>query len=56
MSTSAFIKCMSAGMLVGGAVLMCCSGKKTCMKKSMIGRALKSMGDVVEDVSAIFGF
>lgn len=55
MSTSAFIKGMSAGLLVGGVVFMCCSGKKSCMKKSVLGRALKTMGTVVEDVSAALG-
>ena len=55
MSTSAFIKGVSAGILVGGVVFMCCNGKKSCMKKSALGRALKAMGAVVEDVSAALG-
>lgn len=55
MSTSAFIKGMSAGLIVGSMVFVCCAEKKSCGKKSMIGRALKSLGTMVEDVSDVLG-
>ena len=55
MSTSAFIKGMSAGLIVGSTVFMCCARKKRPGKKSMMGRALKNLGELVENVSDVMG-
>ena len=54
MSVSAMIKGVGAGMLVGAMVYICCE-KKSCCRKNRIGRVLKSIGTVVEDVSAAIG-
>lgn len=54
MSASAFFKGLGAGLLVGTAVFMC-SAKKTFGRKSVVGRALRSLGAVVEDVTDLFG-
>ena len=55
MTTSAFVKGMSAGLLVGGMVFMLSSRKKGLSKKSVLGRAVKNLGCVVEDVSNLLG-
>lgn len=55
MSASAFMKGMGAGLIVGTTVFLCCSKKKCCGKKSMVGRALKNLGNLVEDISDVLG-
>ena len=54
MSVSAMCKGVGAGMMVGAIVYFCCAKKCSC-RKSKLGRALKSIGAVVEDVSAAIG-
>lgn len=54
MKVSAFIKGLGAGMIVGGMVYMCCA-KKSCGKRSGIGRALRKVGTVVEDMTSLMG-
>ncbi len=46
---------LGIGMVAGGAVGMMVSGRmKRTDGKKMISRALKGMGDVIDDVSAVF--
>ena len=52
---SALVKGMGAGLLVGGMVYMLCAKKKGLGKKSAIGRAMKNLGCVVEDVTELLG-
>ncbi len=55
MSTSAFVKGMSAGLLVGGMVFLLSTKKKGVGRKSALGRAMKNLGCVVEDVTDLLG-
>ena len=52
---SAFVKGMSAGLLVGGMVFMLSSKKKGLGKKNALGRAMKNIGSVVEDMTELLG-
>lgn len=54
MKVSAFIKGLGAGMIVGGMVYMCCA-KKSCGRRGGIGRALRKVGAVVEDMTSLMG-
>ncbi|MBR4057096.1 MAG: hypothetical protein IKK00_03045 [Oscillospiraceae bacterium] len=54
MKVSAFIKGLGAGVIVGSMVYMCCA-KKPFGKRSGIGRALRKVGAVVEDVTDLIG-
>jgi len=55
MDSSTFLKGLGVGMVVGSAVGMAVHAGKSGGKKAW-GRALKSMGDVVENVTDILGF
>ena len=55
MSASAFVKGMSAGVIVGGMVFLLSSRKKSMGKKNGLGRAVKHLGCVVEDVTDMLG-
>ena len=47
---------LGIGMVAGGAVgMMVSSRMKRSDGKKMISRALKGMGDVIDDVSSVFG-
>ncbi len=52
MNKMTFVKGMGLGLVVGSAVGMVIAPKK---KKSPIGKALRSMGDVVEGISETIG-
>ncbi len=52
MNKTTFVKGMGLGLVVGSAVGMVFSPKK---KKSAIGKALRSMGDVVEGITDTIG-
>lgn len=52
MNKMTFVKGMGLGLVVGSAVGMVITPKK---KKSPIGKALRSMGDVVEGISETIG-
>ena len=56
MDSRKFMTGLGLGMVAGGAVGMMVN--KTMHRsdgKKMISRALKSMGDVIDDVSSVFG-
>ena len=52
MNKMTFVKGMGLGLVVGSAVGMVIAPKK---KNSPIGKALRSMGDVVEGISETIG-
>ncbi len=52
MNNMSFVKGMGLGIVVGSMVGMIASPKK---KKFNIGKALKSMGDVVDEVAGSLG-
>ena len=52
MNKMSFLKGMGIGAAVGAAVGMMASPKKS---KPMLGKALKSMGDVVDNVAGTLG-
>ena len=52
MNNMSFIKGMGLGVMVGSVVGMMVTPKK---KKFDIGKALKSMGDVVDNVVGVIG-
>ena len=52
MNNMAFVKGMGVGLMVGSMVGMVASPRK---KKFNIGKALKSMGDVVDNVAGTLG-
>ncbi len=54
MNKMSFVKGMGAGMIVGAAVGMAVMPKKT--KSGTVGKAIRSIGDVVENVAATLGF
>jgi len=47
---------MGMGLLVGGVSAMAMRPKKQRCVKSMVGRTLRTMGDVADSVSDIMGF
>ena len=49
-----FIKGLGVGMVVGSAISMAVKGGRN-ENKNAWGKALKSMGEVVENVSGVFG-
>ena len=54
MDNSNFLKGLGVGMVVGSAISMAMqSGKKE--DKNAWGKAIKSMGEVVENVSGVLG-
>lgn len=58
MCTANFVKGMGIGLLVGSAIGMtCCSmPSKGCKKrKNVVGKALRTMGDIVENIGDNFG-
>ena len=52
MNNMSFVKGMGIGLMVGSMVGMMASPKK---KKFNMGKALKSMGDVVDNVAGTLG-
>ena len=46
---------MSAGLLVGGMVFLLSAEKKCIGKKTALGRAMKNLGCVVENVTDLLG-
>ena len=56
METKRFITGLGIGMVAGGAVGMMMAPKaRRNDGKKMISRALKGMGEVIDDVSAVLG-
>ena len=56
METRRFITGLGIGMVAGGAVGMMMAPKaRRNDGKKMLSRALKGMGDVIDDVSAVLG-
>jgi len=56
METRRFITGLGIGMVAGGAVGMMMAPKaRRNDGKKMLSRALKGMGDVIDDVSSAFG-
>lgn len=55
MSNMAFIKGLGIGMAAGMAVAFMATPKKKS-GKSMAGKAIKALGDIVENVSDALGF
>lgn len=50
-----FIKGMGIGLIVGSAIGMAaCAPSKCNKKKSVVGKALKTMGDLFENISDTF--
>ena len=58
MTSEAFVKGMGAGLIVGSIVYVASSThnhkKKCCGKKNVMGRALRNLGDLVENVTDVF--
>lgn len=54
MDNRQFLMGMGLGMLAGGAVGRMLP-KKQSVGKHMVSRALRSMGDVIDDVSSVLG-
>ena len=56
MDNRRFVTGLGLGMIAGGAIglMMTPSGRRSDTKK-MLSRALKGMGDVIDDVSGVFG-
>lgn len=52
MNRSTFIKGMGLGLVVGSAIGMACMPKR---KKSAIGRALKTVGGIAEELTDCLG-
>ena len=52
MNNMSFVKGMGIGLMVGSVVGMVASPKK---KKMNIGKAIKSMGDVVDNIAGTLG-
>ena len=57
MNNANFAKGMGVGLMVGSALGLACSSaaSKKPSKHSMVGKALKTMGDLVENVSDAIG-
>ena len=56
METKRFITGLGIGMVAGGAVGMMMAPKaRQSDTRKMLSRALKGMGNVIDDVSAAFG-
>jgi len=47
---------MGMGLLVGGVSAMAMRPKRQRVVKSMVGRTLRTMGDVADSVSGIMGW
>ena len=59
MDTKNMMKAVGLGMVAGAAVSMAAAPHKkhkTTMKKSNIGKAIRAMGDVLEDVEHALGW
>lgn len=56
MSEHEFAKGMGLGMLAGVAMGMAMAPKKRCNMKKAAGKAIKTVGQVMEDLSADMGF
>ena len=54
MDNSNFLKGLGVGMVVGSAISMAMQGGKK-QDKNAWGKAIKSMGEVVENVSGVLG-
>ena len=55
MDSRKFMTGLGIGMVAGGAVgMMVSRGMRRSDGKKMVSRALKSMGDVIDDVSSVF--
>ena len=54
MGTKNFMTGLGIGMMAGGAIGMMMAPKRSAGKKT-ISRALKGMGDVIDDVSSVLG-
>ncbi len=53
---TSFIRGLGLGMAVGSAIgIAVKSGIKTAPAKNALGKALKSMGETVENVTSMFG-
>ena len=51
-----FVKGMGIGIIVGSAIGMAaCAPSKCSKRKSVVGKALKTMGNVVENIGDAFG-
>ena len=59
MNSKNMMKAVGLGMMAGAAVSMMAVPRKknkTMMKKSNVGKALRAMGDVLEDVENALGW
>ena len=59
MDTKNMMKAVGLGMVAGAAVSMAATPRKkskTNMKKTNIGKAIRAMGDVLEDVEHALGW
>lgn len=55
MDNKRFLVGMGLGMVAGGALGMMVSPRKHMSGKHMVSRALRGMGDVIDDVTAVLG-
>ena len=55
METKRFLTGMGLGMVAGGALGMMVSPRRHSAGKHMVSRALRGMGDVIDDVTAVLG-
>ena len=55
MDNKRFLMGVGVGMVAGSALGMAVAPKKRAEGKRMISRALKGMGDVIDDVSTVLG-
>jgi|GEM_PF-749827 len=56
MSGREFFKGAAVGMVIGSAVsMMMIPDKKMCTKKKTVGRAIRAVGEVVENFSDFIG-
>ena len=55
METKRFLTGMGLGMVAGGALGMMVSPRRRSGGKHMVSRALRGMGDVIDDVTAVLG-
>lgn len=55
MNSMSFIKGMGIGIVVGSAIGMIAAPERKSTGRKAVGRALKSVGSVVEDITDVFG-
>ena len=55
MNNKRFLVGMGLGMAAGGAIGMMVSPRRHTVGKHMVSRALRGMGDVIDDVTAVLG-